>query len=566
MPPKTAANRKNISYFSGRMATESTKEKIILPPKYYLDYFKYLLSFVETQYAHVLGDPEHAFLAAFYDLSEQAQLLFLRFSNRKGPLYRLSKINYEEIPKVREAATELQNTGFITDQIPNVPETFNLFTRQELYQLFKDLLHDHKGAKKIEWLEILIEGDEAHQRLIESETIIQVGKEQEFEFFKLLFFGSYKTQMTEFVIRDVGNVKLERLDDNKFSPWCNSREEARAFFEISEIKSFIRKALRENPAVALHENLTEIPWHRFQQYPHAAKALGRICLELGQQLEREDAKETALFYYQLTEMPPSRERQVRVLDSLEQTNQATNLAENMLETYFNATERIFAKDFLNRPKIRINRSMTAKLDGSEVVILTPESNKRVEQLAIEHFENQGFRAIHSENFIWRNLFGLLFWEELFDQSGDSFHHPLQRIPADIYAGFYQKRKSRLLATCKKLNTRKSLSNKINRTIGEKAGIANPFVYWYPDIGFHLDQVIQCLRPAQLTRVLLEIAKNPKDNSKGFPDLFVWKDREYHFYEIKSPNDHLSAQQLFWIDFMQELKMEADILRIAYGTN
>ena len=62
-----------------------------------------------------------------------------------------------------------------------------------------------------------------------------------------------------------------------------------------------------------------------------------------------------------------------------------------------------------------------------------------------------------------------------------------------------------------------------------------------------------------------MSKNLKDNSTGFPDLFIWKGNTYHLYEIKSTNDHLSSQQLFWLNFMQSLGIKAKIIRVNYKT-
>ncbi len=544
-----------------------TSDKIILPQKYYLDYFRYLLTFVEAHYGQVLGTPEHDFISAFRQLSEPAQLLFVRFSNRKGPLYRLSKIQYEEIPDPETAANELEAGAFISEQIPNVYEAFNLFTRNELWSHFSDRLKDLKQAKKIEWIEYLIGDEVSYLELPAKDRIVEVQKRRDFEFLKLLFFGTYKAQMTEFVIRDIGNVRLEKLDESRFSAWCQSREEALAFFEVSELKSLISKAMKVFPALEIQETLTDVNWQEFGRHPHASRAMGKLCITFGQQLEREGANDLALHYYGLTNMPPARERRVRILDKQGHLEPATQLAIEMLESYQNATERIFAKDFLSRPKVRINRSMTARLSDAPLVTLQARQHEdRVERLAIQHFVQQGFEGLHAENFIWRNLFGLIFWEELFDQSRDSFHHPLQRIPADIYESFFEKRATSLISIMDRLKTRKLLKNKIRKLLLEKRGVANPFVYWYEDMSTHLELVLDFLGPRQLGAVLLEMAKNPKDNTKGFPDLFIWNELDYHFYEIKSPNDHLSAQQLFWIEFMQDQGIKADILRVEYENN
>ena len=55
----------------------------------------------------------------------------------------------------------------------------------------------------------------------------------------------------------------------------------------------------------------------------------------------------------------------------------------------------------------------------------------------------------------------------------------------------------------------------------------------------------------------------KENSAGFPDLFIWNEADYQFYEVKSSNDQLSAQQLFWLDFMASAKIKVDVLRVNY---
>ncbi|NQZ77170.1 MAG: VRR-NUC domain-containing protein, partial [Ekhidna sp.] len=89
-----------------------SKEPVILPEKYYLDYFNYLLSFVERQYAHILDHPEHVFYQEFRNLSEQAQCLYLRFSNRRGDFFRINKVSYSEIPDLQDAKEELLHHGF----------------------------------------------------------------------------------------------------------------------------------------------------------------------------------------------------------------------------------------------------------------------------------------------------------------------------------------------------------------------------------------------------------------------------------------------------------------------
>ena len=106
---------------------------------------------------------------------------------------------------------------------------------------------------------------------------------------------------------------------------------------------------------------------------------------------------------------------------------------------------------------------------------------------------------------------------------------------------------------------------LNEKFEEKFGISNPMIYWNSKIKQHLVQLILNLPFKALKKILIEMSKNLKENSTGFPDLFIWKDNAYHLYEIKSTNDHLSSQQLFWLNFMQSLGIKAKIIRVNYKT-
>ena len=545
------------------MMSTRSDSKVILPPKYYLDYFVYLIAFVENQYAHVLDDSDHHFIQSFRALEEDAQCLFVRFSNRRGPLYRASKLDYAEIVDIQKSLTQLLEAGFATVDIPESSEIIHLFTKPELLRHFPDLLRPIKSLPKDVWIDELLTSESAFQKLRETDLIVRVEKQTEFEFLKLLFFGSYKAQMTEFVVRDVGHVNLETLDSDKLRPWCQSRQEAWAFFQISELKSTIRKALKDVEAQSIHEEIKDMDWELFRQYPKATKALGKVCLELATQLEREKVPELALAYYRLTQEPPSRERQVRLLLSMDREDEAETLAVDMISSSRNPSEKTFALDFLNRRKVRINRSTTLKMQKSPSITIERLAGIKVEALAIAHFKAEGFEAIHAENFIWKNLFGLLFWDELFDQSRNQFHHPLQRASEDILHDFYNNHELRLRRKMKTLNSRKKLLAYLKKNLEKKWGLANPLVYWYDELMDHLTPLVSALKPIQLAAVMLEMAKNLKTNATGFPDLFIWSTKEYYLYEIKSPNDHLSAQQLFWINFMQSKGIKAEVLKIGY---
>lgn len=540
------------------------KETIVLPLKYYLDYFRFLIDFVKEKSGHLLGEVGEKFIIDFNALNEDAQCLLIRMANRKGEYFRLSKIAYQEIENIGAATDALIDSSFVTIEPPHDPKLFKLFTKGELDALFPE--RGIKLKKKEEILfELAEESDHYEYQKIQSfDTILALLRQEEIEFLKLLFFGHSHAMMTEFVIRDIGNVKLENLDGHEFTPWFNSHEEAKAVFELSKIN----RAVYEFIQIGLPENLLElinpINWSTLIDFPNARKQGDRLMLRLGEYFEKTGYLEDALTYYALAKKHPCRERQIRIFQKLGRMEEALGLAEHVFNTPFNASEKIFAKDYIAKTGARNLRSTTTRIKNSNEISVVGAGSKRVEEKALDHFSALGYEGIHSENYLWRAIFGLLFWNELFDSNLAAFHHPLQRAPSDLYStGFYEARKEYLNDKIKSFHSKKQLLAHLKKTYNEKENISNPLVSWHE---FSLPAISACipfLPLAGLKKVMLEIAKNVKDNSTGFPDLFIWNATSYHFYEIKSPNDHLSSQQLFWLDFFEENQIKSDILRVNY---
>ncbi|MEQ9405566.1 MAG: VRR-NUC domain-containing protein [Cyclobacteriaceae bacterium] len=528
-----------------------------MPEKYYLDYFNYVLDFVERQYDHILDEPEYLFYQSFRNLSEDAKCLYLRFSNRRGDFFRIKKISYTEIKDLHSAKEELLLNSFIRINETNDARQFHLFTKAELVSCYDFL---DKTQKKEDILHELNEAD--IQFLHEIEEIAEVCKNEEVEFIKLLFFGHRGGRMTDFVIRDVGNVKIQKLDESKFSPWFSSREEALAVLHISNLRRLIYELLEAE--LPLEEFISELPWEEWLKFHRSGKSAEKLLLKIAYHFEQMGNPEEALRHYSYTDKPPSRERKIRLLEKLDRKSEAVEIAQVIMDSPSNATELTFATDYLNRSGIRINRSMTERLKNAPSISIAKDPDLKVEEAVLQYFEKEGWNGVHAENYLWRGIFGLVFWNEIFDESHGSFHHPLQRQPSDLNDDtFFESRAHLLERRLNGLPSRKKLANEIVKMYAEKDGMANRFVTWHESLLPAIKTAVQKLPLKGIKTVLLEMSKNMKENSAGFPDLFIWNDTGYQFYEVKSPNDHLSAQQLFWLDFLKQAKIRVDVLRVNY---
>ncbi len=550
---------------------------ITLPPKYYLDNFYALLEFVEAKYDQLLSEQEKGFIAKFSALSEAGQCLFLRFANRKGQFFRLQKLNYPEIGDLAAPLQELVTAGFclILNEsfYPVLDKALQVFNKQELCQLWKHIDPAVKGLSPLK-KELLLERmlaavdhPELLSALMEMETIVVQRYLEEYELLKFLFFGYLGGEMSEFVVRDLGFVQYETLDANKLVPKFNSRQEIEDKFWISGVYQQFRE-LREDPvAETLYTWFMQIAGRGEQLGIEARPTFDRLTLKLARLLERQHQCDWALEVYRYSEQPPSRERQVRLLQKKGEVQEALQLCHQMQEAPLNAEESIFSHDFCEKlQRKKAVRATTQLLKEADSIQISETYRYYVEKGVIRHFADKGYEVLYSENYLFRSLFGLLFWDVIFDQDVPVYHSPLQRFPADLYLPqFLNRRQEALKAKTEVLSTTKALLRHLRNTYDQKWGIGNPLVGWHENTLPLLEAACKKVPAKALHQVLLAMAQNLKEYGKGFPDLFVWskKKKEYFFVEVKSPTDSLSPQQLYWLRFFKEVGIKADVLRVKW---
>ncbi len=546
---------------------------IELPPKYYLDYFTFLLSFVERLYGHILNPNEQVFMRHFSHLSEDAQCLFVRFSNRRGSFFRTEKLKYAEIEDIAAALYELEEKQFIELLAPahvaHVPEIVNLFTKEEWLKMAPPTDLSLKPLKKPDLIRYLIHAFDGAD-LINSitEPVIKVQHEAEVMMFKFLFFGNRHADMTEFVVRDLGKINFERFRDDTYTARFNTRQEADDKLLVSLTSEvFLEQQEAQTPPEDIFDWFMNWQAGAGKLSDVAQPSYVRLVNRVGAYLERQKLPEQALTVYALTDQAPARERRVRLLHRLGLTDEARALCEVIDQEPQNADERFFAIDFkakLDSGKTRVKKRVTQFLHDSESIALDPAHRYRVEQGVADYLMERGQHAVHSENYPWRGLFGLVFWDIIYDENGQAIHHPLQRTPSDFYQpGFFAKREAQLRARLAQLDTSLAYEQWIESVFIEKYGMANVLVDWHEVLLELTRLIVQRLQPAQLAEILLEMARNLRQHTRGFADLLVWDDVHFELVEVKSPTDHLSAQQLHWMQFMRQIGVQARVLRVEW---
>ncbi|WP_309919571.1 MULTISPECIES: VRR-NUC domain-containing protein [unclassified Arcicella] len=565
-------------------------ERIELPPKYYLEYFQYLLTFVQKKYQHILNESEQQFLSQFDALTEDEQCLYIRFVNRTGSFFRVEKLKYAEIENIPAVLNSLIIKNFVEPlgikHLQYAYEVLDIFNKTELIFLAKMLNLPTKGKSSLkkeevldwllevgDWEEILFLLDEKDFSKIHAieHSVVKVCFEEEVQLLKFLFFGTRHGDMSEFVTRDLGYQNYEKYDEDKMVAYFQTRQEVEDKLKVSLAREDFY-VMQETKVDYLEIYNWFMDWaetHGKELSEIAIPTFERFTLKVGAYLEKIKALDEALIVFRLTEQSPSRERQVRILDKLKNKEEAKALCEVILAEPQNADEHFFAEDYLNRleaqlQKKKSKKAITQHLHGSESITIDLVWKRQVEMGVIDYYERQYKKATFTENHLWRSIFGLLFWDIIFDTETLSIHHPLQRSPSDLFKPtFFEKRKEKIEQRLQMLEDIDATAIYVYNIFFEKYGITNPLVDWYGGLFPLIQTVLEKLSSEQVSAIMLEMARNLRENIRGFPDLFMWDDGEYCFIEVKSPTDSLSNQQLYWQRFFEKINVHSKVLRVAW---
>lgn len=557
------------------------RPKVLLTPRYYLDNFRYVLDLVKRLYGPILNEAERDFMRRFAELSVDAQSLFVRFSNRKGLFFRVNKLHYDEITDLPAALGELLLAGFVerlsTHHEIMGRDALGVFTKPELLTLLPLEPEELKPLKSLKKEAVVayalheLDFGEIVTSLTTFETVVKTGFEAEVMMVKYLFFGNRGSDMTEFVVRDLGMQNFERHDESKMTARFRSRKEVEDKLLISLTnEEFYDLKTSETPAEDIYNWFLNWNETRPELSEIAIPGYQRLVCKVGGFLERQKLPDQALAVYELSDRVPARERRARLLFKNGSMEEALALCDEIAVTPQNAEERYFATDFRDKilglsEKKRSRKATTRFLSDAESVNIPAAYRHHVEAGVMNHYLEADFDAAFTENYPWRGLFGLVFWDIIYDANVSAIHHPLQRAPSDFYLpDFYLRREALLRNRLAELETRDDWRRHVGRTYNAKYGITNVLVDWNDELLGLVNQIIAVLNVEQLRLILTEMARNVREHTRGFPDLLIWNEAgDYDFVEVKSPTDHLGPQQLHWLQFFQTIGVKAKVVRVIW---
>lgn len=548
-----------------------------LAPLYYRDNFLRLCETVQGQYGDLLSADESAFLARFHALSIDAQCLYIRLVSRTGPLFRVSKLVYDEIPDLAAAQAELQSAELLLEvyELP-LEALFNLFTRPELEMMFAaPLASQPRPSSKAALLEVLrreeLTSDAllAYRQRVDSQPVVMPAGTEHVALLQVLFFGNRYQSLTQFVLEDLGVTRFYPYALHPENRLFSCRDALEEYLTCAEFADARYEALETESPEQLIALATVMPQYAIA-YESSRPRWDKLCNRLGRDLERLDEPEQALAVYSLSGSHPSRERRARIFERTGALPEARALCEQILQNPLNEAENDAAGIILPRVRRKLEGVRTPRsrdqFDTLDLVIPCGEGN--VESQAADYLATGWNDVRYVENRLMNALFGLAFWDVIFADEPGVFHHPFQGGPADMYeAGFRQRRDASIRARQAQLASA-PLAEELVTAFHRFHGYSNHWVDWRSIDVELVERAGHIIPAAHLLAIWERMLFDPRENRRGFPDLVAFGENagQYAMIEVKGPGDALQDNQKRWLRFFQANAIPAQVAWVTWQDN
>lgn len=544
-------------------------KQVLENPFYYLDNFQRVLDWIAERYSDLLSTEERDFIGAFPALPQPSRALFVRMVMRKGTVFRASKLNYAEIGCTAEAARHLLPTGWIaSDPVLTLDELFGILSKPEIGAIFQLSLHE-KGAKKSGQLEALrAEFGDARPFSAwyrdSGDSVFSILVKPLCDRLRLIFFGNFHQDWTEFVLSDLGVYKYEQVEFSASSRGFRTRRDIDHYLELHRCKE------RFDASEPLDEVLRALPVHVFDnQWLDSRRE--RLLFKIAQHYEKRKEWSQAFEVYVRCRFPGARARTIRVLEKHGQFAAAFALLDEARlapesdaerQQLLRIAPRLARK--LGHEKLPVRRHPpVARLDLS---LPMPQDEWWVEGVVRDHLTRDDAPVFYVENALINALFGLLCWRAIFSAIPGAFFHPFHRGPADLFsADFFQRREPEFRACLAELDNG-AYHATIRRNFAEKWGIQSPFLAWDFLSEELIEMALDCIPCVHLKKWFDRILLDIKANRSGFPDLIqFWPgERRYNMIEVKGPGDRLQDNQLRWIEYCAAHEMPVAVCYLQWS--
>lgn len=588
-----------------------------LPPDYYLTHFHDLLQVLHSRYYSVLLPQHIQLIENFQQLPLTAQRLWVRLLNRKGLVFALQEIEYDEVPDQAVAVAtlcqaELLDAPSTAEDLADWLQRANKEHLLALVALAPNQVHSERPQLKKTSTKPQIQQYIQQYQLLTPESIqcwaqqhgglVALRSQLELQYLYFLYFGRFETSLTAFTLRDLGIMPVSGFKQ-EFQARYTDREQAIAAFAYARLKPQLHRLQQAWKSLEPTQQYQALLQWQLQlptwpepldertrlQREVLCTALGRLAeklqsssadLECGSDstVQRAALTQLAISFYQQSSSYPASERLLR----LYYANRAeSTMAEalqhqltQMLENPSCDDELWFARDFASRKlQQKPTSDLTDFLRSAETITLDELYLGQTERGAVQYFQQQGYQAFHAENELWLGLFGLLLWQPLFESGQSAIYNEFERRPRDLSSGeFYPRQRDLIEQQLALLETPAIAVKQLLKTYSAQYQKPNAVFSWHPDLATMLPLLVHGAPPGALAKIIRQLAQDFRRCSSGFPDLLLVKGAinlehgekpQIQLVELKATGDSLRRNQLTRLMSLQEQGFAVALLQVQW---
>ncbi len=541
-------------------------------PFYYLNNFQMVMSSLGERYSELLSSEERQFMTHFGALSQASRALLVRMVMRQGVFFRASRLNYPEIGETSAAVVPLVEKGWV-DEMPimDVVQLQQLLTKAELLDCFA-LSREYRKLKKPELGAMLRarypESRPFHAWCKEShDSVYHLIVSPLCERFRLMFFGNFHQDWTDFILADLGVFSYEKVPASLQSPAFRTRAHIDAFARLYLCRQWLGgKSELDEIMAGIPPPLADCEWLE----DHRQKLLFQIA----RSFERLGNTTSALAVYSTCTHRGARVRRIRLHERAREWEAARDLCLTARQNPESEAERGQLRRLLPRLNRKLGAAYTETFDAPivptfEMVVDVPQCDHAVEHTVRDRLAEQAEAhcTVHYvENGLVNSLFGLLCWKAIFAPIPGAFFHDFQYGPADLASRRFYARRLGHFAECFVQLESEQYKATIRQHYVEKSGIQCPFITWGLLGERLLDCALTCF-PAQHLRLWFDwIVRDIQENRAGFPDLvqFWPQERRYRMIEVKGPGDQLRDNQRRLLQFCTAHNMPVSVCHVRWA--
>ena len=532
----------------------STKD---LPKYYYHRNFCEIINGVEAELGQLLDRPSLNFFKDFRSLAFETQCAYVRMCGRKGRVFNTDKFDYPEIQQLSKQFESLGSQEFVAPvRSSDYRDYLNSLTKPELVST---LVHHvcetnfKKSWKKDKLIDIAVDKIDFVSLTLPENTWVQA-RTKALEYILYLHAGQVENNLQNLTLRDLGLVKAPK-SDQKYGARFKSMESAKAaWFYAIALHDFRQENMPR--LEALTKTVEEWPE---PLCPTSAGHRDKLLHKLGGLLERRGDINAALNTYARSDTSLCNERVIRLRYKEGDKDWVKSRLEEMIENPSSDNEHTFAQDFYAR-KFKKKRTsiVTDILRGAETLHLDEAFKNQPERAAMRHFREQGLVCCRTENVPWQNLFGLLFWDELYREASPRY------FPQALKSGgFYELNKDKIERKLEDLDAPHLVMMQLLKTLTKHYGTHQSIIHWRSRSLDRLQALIDSAPKGAIASILRLMAKDWHGTKDGFPDLMVIEDGTSRFVEIKAVGDVIRRNQLTRIRQLLSAGFKAEILQVDW---